>query len=87
MATNTNIKNALSFSTNCFGLSAKTVGDAELTRMSAWFESAYADELDGASATANDFAAWLWRQVAPQVKHHERQVAEQALAAPSEFSE
>lgn len=86
MATNQNIKDALSFSTNCFGISAKTVGNAELLRMQAWFEAEYANELDGASATADDLSAWMWRQVAGKVKQYERRVAEQGLSEPSEFT-
>ena len=86
MATNTNIKDALSFGTNCFGLTTKTVGNAELVRMQTWFQAEYAKELDGAAATANDLSAWLWRQVAGKVKAYERRIAEQAVNAPSEFS-
>jgi hypothetical protein len=87
VATNANIKDAMTFSTNCFGISAKTVGNAELVRMKAWFEAEYANELDGAEAVADDFAAWLWRHVAAKVKNYEQRIAEQALNAPSEFTE
>jgi len=86
VATNTNIKDALSFGTNCFGLTTKTVGNAELLRMQAWFQAEYAKELNGASATANDLSAWLWRQVAGRVKAYERRIAEQAVTPPTEFS-
>ena len=87
MATVANIKSALTFSTNVFGLSAKTVGTAEIARMKAWFEAEYAQQLDGAPATADDFAAWMWRQVAAKVKQYEQRIAEQVITPPSEFTE
>lgn len=86
MATNQNIKDVMTFSTNCFGISAKIVGNAELVRMKAWFEAEYANELDGAEADADDFAAWIWRQVAGKVKAYERRIAEQVVTQPSEFT-
>lgn len=90
MATNTNLKAALSFPAdplNPFVTGGRTVGNAELVRVQAWFEAEYAAELNGRDANANDFAAWLWRQVAGKVKNHERKVAEAAVTAPSELDE
>lgn len=87
MASNQDIKNALSFGANVFGLPGKTVGNAALLRVKAWFEADYAEELDGAEATADDFAAWLWRQIAPKVKNYERRVAEQAIVEPADLDE
>lgn len=87
MATVSNIKGALSFSTNVFGISDKVVGNAEIARLQAWFEAEYVTELGGASATADDFAAWMWRQLAAKVKTYERRIAEQAIADPAEFTE
>ena len=80
MATLTNIKDALSFpvdETTFIIKDGRTLGDAEVARIQAWFESVYATDLldengDPRSATANDFAAWLWGQIAGQVKQWEK---------------
>ena len=88
MATNTNIKAALSFDdTDVFGLGPKTVGNAELLRLKAWFEDEYAEQLDGREATAHDFASWMYRQVKGKVVQRERRVAENAIPDADEFEE
>jgi len=90
MATVTNIKAALSFPAdpdNAFITNGRNVGNAGIARIKAWFEATYVDELGGREANANDFAAFLWRQIAGQVKQYERRVAEQAVAQPDELTE
>ena len=80
MATLANIQDALSFpadETTFIIKDGRTVGSAEVARIAAWFETVYATDLldgngDPRSATANDFAAWLWGQIAGQVKQWER---------------
>ena len=91
MATNTNIKAALSFGSNAFGIPTKTTGNSALGRAQAWFEATYHDELSAAGrggageSTADDLAAYLWRQISGPVKSYERHVAEIAVSQPSEF--
>ena len=95
MATNTDIKNALSFpadATTAFITDGRTVGNAELLRIKAWFEARWSERLkDGAGdpreATANDFAAWLWTELAAQVKAWENaeRDADNPLAAIEEL--
>ncbi len=90
MANVANIKAALSFPADpdtAFIQDGRTVRDSEIARIRAWFEATYATELGGRAATANDFAAFLWRQIAGQVKQYERRIAEQAVAQPTELSE
>jgi hypothetical protein len=87
MATVANIKSALSFSTNVFGITDKTIGTAEIARLKAWFEADYASELSGAEATADDFSAWMWRQLASKVKGYESKLLHDAIADSDEFSE
>ena len=90
MATNADIKNALSFPADedtLFIQDGRTVGNPGLVRVKACFEAEYAEELGGREANANDFAAWLWRQIAARVKTYERRVAEQALAQPDELDD
>ena len=82
MATNQNIKDALTFGANIFN-DGKTVGTPELLRMKAWFESDYASQLDGADATADDFGAWVWRQVAAKVKNYEEKIRSAANSEPA----
>ena len=86
MSTLAGIKNALSPGDNVFS-TAKTVGDAEIARIKAWFEADYAEQLDGAAATADDFGGFLWRQIRAKVINYERKVAEQAIAEPDELTE
>ena len=89
MATNTDIKAALSFTGDVFGIGPKTVGNTELGYLKAWFEDEYAEELDGAEATAQDFGAWLYRQVEPKVRAYLTRLRDEANSEPSvaEFSE
>ena len=88
MATNSNIKSALSFGAgNCFGLPARNVGNGALARLKLWFEDAYSGELDGRAATADDFAAWLYRQVKGQVVQYERRIAENAIPDADDFED
>ncbi len=86
MATNADIKNALSFTDDCFGLAPKTVGNGALTRAQAWFNAEYAEELQAAgrpgAATADDLAAWMWRQVRAKVYGHEKKLRDAANAEP-----
>ena len=83
MANNTDIKNALSQNSNAIGLPARTVGNAALVRLQAWFESEYAAQLDGASATADDFAAFLGDILARKVMHYEEGLRAAANAEPA----
>lgn len=88
MAALAGIKDALSpDGEDCFGIGPKTVGDAEIARIKTWFEATYANALDGRAANADDFAAFLWRQIANQVKQYEKSVAEAALDPPAELTE
>jgi hypothetical protein len=82
MATVANIKSALSSGANIFN-DGKTVGTAEIARMQAWFEADYANELDGNAATADDFSAWCWRQVAAKVKNYEEKDRAAANSEPA----
>jgi len=62
-----------------------------LLRAQAWFEAKYSEELTAVSrggageSTADDLAAYLWRQIAGQVKSYERGVSEAAVTQPGEF--
>ena len=94
---NTQIKNALSFTAASEGAAhpygggtARTVGNDALARFQAALENAYTfvDAVgDPRSADANDAAAWLWKQAAGFTKQEEDQIAEAALAAPSELDD
>jgi hypothetical protein len=86
MATNANIKDALTSGANIFN-GGKIVGAAGLLRIQAWFESDYAEQLDGASASANDISSWMWRQVAAQVKNYERKIAHRVVAEPDDLDD
>ena len=81
MATLASIKTTLTFGPTIFG-SGKTVRDAQIARMKAWFESEYATQLDGASVTADDFGHWMWRQVAAKVRNYEERAREAANTQP-----
>lgn len=84
MATNAHISGALSPAAgDCFGIGPKTVGTPELLRMKSWLEGTYAEELDGREANADDMAAWLWRQVAGQVRRYEERLRDAANAEPA----
>jgi len=64
------------------GISSKTVGNAELIRVKAWFENEFAAQLAGASATADDMAAYLWQHIAGRVLHYEGGVRAAANTEP-----
>jgi len=88
MATLADIKAALSFPPdpdNAFITDGRTIDNPEVARIQAWFEAVYAGALGGRSATANDFAAWLWRHIAGEVRRFERRRAEAALPGPEEL--
>ncbi len=94
MATNTNIKDALSFSARADNLSVstgKTVGNTGLARLAAALGGTYAYPGGGAwpqnRPDANDAAAWLWSQAAGLVKQYERRVAEAAVVPPADLTE
>ena len=78
MATDAQVKAGLSFGTNHFGISAKTINDAQLARIKAWFTATYTDSLGGETVTSDDIACWLWRQVSGQVTRHENQARDAA---------
>ncbi len=88
MATAASLKLTLSFPAdplNPFIQDGRTVGDAEIARIAAWFESDYTltdANGDPRSATANDFGAWLWRQIAAKVKNYETRVRDEASTQP-----
>jgi hypothetical protein len=86
MATNANIKDALTSGANIFN-GGKIVGAAGLLRIQAWFGSDYAEQLDGASASANDISSWMWRQVNAQVKNYERKIAHRVVAEPDDLDD
>ena len=71
MATDAQLRSALTFGSNHFGVSAKTVNDAQLARIKAWFTATYATELGGETVTSDDIACWLWRQVSGAVNQYE----------------
>ena len=84
MATLANIKAALSFpadANNPLYQDGRTVGDAEIIRIKAWFEATQAS-LEGRDATADDFAAWLHQKIAYATRQWEKQQAEAAVAVP-----
>ena len=84
MAALAGIKDALSpDGGDCFGVGPKTVGDAEITRLKAWFEATYAEELDGRAATPDDFSAWLYRQIRPMVIKYEKGLRDAANTEPA----
>jgi len=84
MAALAGIKDALSpDGGDCFGIGPKTVGDAEIARLKAWFEATYADELDGRAATPDDFSAWLYRHIAPRVIRYEEGLRDAANSEPA----
>ena len=87
MATNANIKAALSFGSNALGITAKTIGDTQLGRIQAWFRGTHVAELGGRSSTADDLAAYMWRTLNTEVINYERGVAQQAISTPVELNE
>jgi len=77
MATTANLKALLTFDNDCFGVGPVTFGDLKVARLKSWFEAKYATELAAVgrpgAATANDFAALVFRRVAPDVLVWEEQ--------------
>ena len=78
MATDAELQAALTFGTNHSGVSAKTVNAAQLARIKSWYAAAYPEELGGEAVTADDIAAWLWRQINAKVKIRENAVRDAA---------
>ena len=83
MATAAHLKGILTFTGDVFGVGPRTVDDAKIARIKSWFENEYSDELDGNAATANDFGAWLYRQIAPKVKNYETGLRDAANSEPA----
>ncbi len=85
MASNQNIKNALSFpaeAENPITDVARTVGNDALTRFATALGAEYRL---GRAANADDAARWLYRQARGLVVKHERRVAEQGLPQPADL--
>ena len=78
MATDAELQAALTFGNNHSGVTAKTVNAAQLARVKAWYTATYAQELGGEAVTADDIAAWLWRQISAKVKARENAVRDAA---------
>jgi hypothetical protein len=86
MATATNLKSALSSGANIFN-DGHTIGPNAVARIQAWFEADYGGQLDGASMSADDLSAWLWRQVAGKVKNYEQKILDEAAGTADELEE
>ena len=78
MATDSQLMAALTFGNNHSEITAKTVNSAQLARIKSWYTATYAQELGGEAVTADDIAAWLWRQLNAQVIRRENQVRDAA---------
>ena len=78
MATDAELQAALTFGNNHTSTTAKTVNAAQLARIKAWFTVTYADSLGGETVTADDIAAWLWRQVSGAVIGYENRARDAA---------
>jgi len=78
MASDAELQSALTFGTNHFGVSAKTVNAAQLARIKAWFTAEYAGILGGEAVTSDDIACLLWRQISGPVLKHENAVRDAA---------
>ena len=78
MATDAELQPALTFGNNNSGVTAKTVNAAQLARIKAWYTATYAEQLGGEAVTADDIAAWMWRQLNAQVSRRENQVRDAA---------
>ena len=78
MATDAELQAALTFGNNNSGVTAKTVNAAQLARIKAWYTATYAEQLGGEAVTADDSAAWMWRQLNAQVSRRENQVRDAA---------
>ncbi len=94
MATNANIKDALTFPTPAEGGNhptsavGRTIDNTQLTRFSTALANTYTfvDDLGAPRAvTADDAAAWLWKEAAAFTKTDERKQAELAAAQPAEL--
>jgi len=91
MATNDNIKAALSFpadATTYIITDGRTVGNDELLRIKVWFQAVYAGHLfdsegDPREANANDFSSWLWTEIAQRVTRWEEQQRDAANTEPA----
>ena len=81
MATDAELQAALTFGNNHTSTTAKTVNAAQLARIKAWFTVTYADSLGGETVTADDIAAWLWRQVSGAVIGYENRDRDAANTA------
>ena len=88
MATDAELQAALTFGNNHSGVTAKTVDAAQLARIKSWYAAAYPEELHGEAVTADDIAAWLWRQVNAQVTRRENALRDAAneLAAVTDLT-
>lgn len=78
MATDAQLMSALTFGNNHSGVTAKTVNATQLARIKSWYAAAYPEELNGEAVTADDIAAWLWRQINGKVKVRENAVRDAA---------
>ena len=86
MATNQNIKDALTFaadSGNPILQVGRTVGNVQLQR----FSDALAGTYNLGGVSADDAARWLWRQAAGFIKRYERAIAVDAIPQPTDFDE
>ena len=88
MATDAELQAALTFGNNHSGVTAKTVNAAQLARIKSWYAAAYPEELNGEAVTADDIAAWMWRQVNAQVTRRENALRDAAneLAAVTDLT-
>ena len=71
MATDAELQAALTFGTNHLGVSAKTVGSAQLARIKAFITAEEAGTLGGETVTSEDVACWLWSDINRKVKIRE----------------
>ena len=78
MATDAELQAALTFGSNHSEVTAKTVDAAQLARIKAWYAAAYPEALHGEAVTADDIAAWMWRQVNAQVTRRENALRDAA---------
>ena len=78
MATDAELQAALTVGNNHTSTTAKSVNAAQLARIKAWFTVTYADSLGGETVTADDIAAWLWRQVSGAVIGYENRARDAA---------
>ena len=88
MATDAELQAALTCGSNHSEVTAKTVDAAQLARIKAWYAAAYPEALHGEAVTADDIAAWMWRQVNAQVTRRETALRDAAneLAAVTDLT-